>query len=175
MSGTPLLSRKPLGVWNPFPFPVWYPTPVPHPHHLAYSIASLFGHCCSYLASNCPLPPDLAPACPPSWYPIPCHPHYPQQLPSGPPAPAILSFSSHLALLVPTPCPSCPHYHHPNLDLLPPTHQISSPKIPTTHKGNFSFSEFPSFLIFISISPRVGSILSCMKIIYSSHMEKFPK
>ena len=45
------------------PPPVWYPTPVPHFHHLACSTPLPSGHCCSYLTSNCPLPPDLAHAC----------------------------------------------------------------------------------------------------------------
>ena len=47
---------EPHHVSNPIPCPFWYPTQVPHCHHLAHSTPPLSGHCCSYLASNCPLP-----------------------------------------------------------------------------------------------------------------------
>ena len=170
-------------VWNPIQSSIWYPIPVPLPHHLAHSTPSPSGHCCSYPGSNWPLSPELAPACPPSWTlvhgtlttasncylalihpPIPppgqlaflallpltdlapCHqppispplpsgppaPCHPQQLPS-PPSPAI--WYSWPQLPVPSgslPLPLLSHYPHPNLDLLPPPHQISSPKVPST-------------------------------------------
>ena len=49
-----------------------------------------------------------------------------------PPLPSALP---HLA-----PCqPPCPH---PHLALMPPPHQISSPKVPSTQKRNLSFSKF---------------------------------
>ena len=66
LSGTHLCLGIPPHYWNPTPPAVWYPTPVPHCHHLAHSTLPLSGHCCSYLASNCLLPPDLAPTCRPS-------------------------------------------------------------------------------------------------------------
>ena len=117
MSGIPPESGIPLLDWNPIP--VWNPTmcleshPIPclvshpsAPHHLAHSTSPPSDHYCSYLASNCPLAPDLFPACPPSWTPAPCHPHYPQQLSSGPHAPSYTSLLAIWASLPTAPAPS---------------------------------------------------------------------
>ena len=230
-----------IPVWYPI-IPIWYsntlvwnltmcvePHPIPclvsHPSTLPPLSCPQYpppsGHCCSFLASNYPLPPDLAPACPPSWTPAHATPttpsnchlalmHHPipPSWPSGPPCPTApapsgslpstscpttpaiwLSCPWHplpplpsgtpgpnsLSHLAPCHCPSCPHYPHPNLDLLPPPHQISSPKVPSTQKENLSFSEFPSFLMFVSISPCVGSISSRVKIISFISRGKIPK
>ena len=62
----PPLSRTQSYVWNPIPSPVWYPTLMSHCHHLAHNTPPPSGHCCSYLASNCPLPLVLTPVYLPS-------------------------------------------------------------------------------------------------------------
>ena len=189
ITGTPPLSGIPSCVWNPIPSPVWYPTPVFHCHHLAWPLAPtlpLFPAVPCLLAIVAPIWPLTAP------YPLICHPCLPTILNSCSTTPsnchltllppAIPSLPCHLALLVPTHCPIgspplplLPQYPHPNLDLLPPPHQISSPKVPSTQKGNLSFSKFPSFLMFISISPRMGSISSHVKIISFTSRGKIPK
>ena len=103
----------------------------------------------------------------------PCHlvfqSHHPQQLPSSPPAPchplSPLPFGtpgpnslSHLAPCLSPPAPTTPT----------PLNIIT--KGPLHTKGNLSFSEFPSFLMFVSISPCVSSISPHMKIIsFTSH------
>ena len=193
LSGTPslvcnpTLSRIPSTVWNFIPCLVSYPsvhttTILPPP----------------YLAPNCPTP-DLTPG----------YPHLELLSPATlllshyPPATAIwpsFSLPCHLVLLtstVPAPIclltipscpttpaiwPSCLHHPPPYLVLLPLplTHRISSPKSLLPKKGNLSFSKFLSFLMFISISPHVGSISPCvlsyMQIYYFSPCtEKFLK
>ena len=129
-------------VWNPIlslephPHPVPHttpsaptPSPVPPPTILLqYPFLHLV------LATpvwplTAPYPPDLAPGCPPSGTPTPCHP-----------APA------------PSPHPiKCHHQRSP-----PPEKEICV------------FPSFPSFPMFVSISPRMGSILSCVIISFTS-------
>ena len=148
----PTVPNPPL----PIAAPIW---PLTAPYSLIWPIPA---HHLELLLHTTTLLPATAiwPSCP--YHPLP-------PLPSGTPGPNSLS---HLA---PHHCPFCPHYPHPNLDLLPPPHQISSPKVPFTQKGNLSFSEFPSFSMFISISPHMGSISSCVKIISFTSCRKIPK
>ena len=59
--GNPIMCLEPHHVsgtlsLSGIPSTVWYPTPVPHSHHIAPTIPSASGHWCLYLASNCPLP-----------------------------------------------------------------------------------------------------------------------
>ena len=112
MSGTPshLLSGIPPQCPTP-PACLQCPTPI-------WPLLLLSG-------SNCPLPTDLAPACPPSWTPAPCHPYYPPATaiwpsctlpslprPSGPPCPTANAPSGFLPSVscttIPTIWPSCP-------------------------------------------------------------------
>ena len=135
------LPSPPQAIWPSFshcPSPIWLP-----------AISLLSHHPChlALLPQHPPAPPPPATAIRPSC-PLLSLP----SLPSGTPGPNSLS---HLA---PCHCPSYPNYSHPNLELLPTPHQISSPKVPSTQKGNLSFSEFPSFSMFVlisNLSPRV--------------------
>ena len=88
-----------------------------------------------------------------------------QQLPSCPSAPAIPSLPyipflpCHMALLAPTTLshlafcqPLCPHPH------MVPTPPNIITKGPLHPKKKFEFFRVPSFLMSVSISPRMGSI-----------------
>ena len=182
MTGIPPLSGTPSFVCNPTlartPSLVWYPTPVPHstilpsaPPHLALAVKN-------WPLMFCPLPPNLAPgylfsnSCPlppssclhhpqqlPSGLPAPCHPLPP--LPSGPHCPCLIWLS---AILPPA------HHHIPSSPPTPPPHPQPGSHVPTPptkyhhqkssqpKKEILRFSEFLSFLVFISILPCMGSI-----------------
>ena len=96
-------------------------------------------------------------------------------------SPAIPSLPCHLALLVPTPCPILLPAIAPPAPTTPTPvwtscpHPTKYPKVPFTQKGNLSFSKFPSFPMFVSISPCVGSISSLSKIISFILHGKIPK
>ena len=141
-------------------YPLIWPLPA---HHLEILL-----HATPNTPSNCHLAlmhPDISPpSClallPPA---IPSHPHY-------------------LVLLAPTPCPIwlpaiAPPAPLPQSQSGPPAHtpQNIITKGPFHPKGNLSFSKFPSFPMFVSISHHVGSISSCLKIISFTLFGKIPK
>ena len=155
MSGTLPLTRTVS--LSGIPSPVWYPIISAPP---LLSCPSALPH----LVLAAPIWPLTAPYSPPDLAPDG------SILELVPPVPSFLLLPSVPFLAI---WPSWPHYsiwlsaflllpYHPLLfgpipDPIPTPSNIIT-KGPSTQKRNLSFSEFPSFLIFISISSHVGSI-----------------
>ena len=166
MSGTPSLVRNPISCLEPHPL-VWNPISCLEPHPQVWnSIPCLEPH--PWLE---PHPQSGTPSL--VWYLTPVLPPYPQCLyptilplvplpPSGPYCPCLAPNCSLPTWsgprLPPSGTPTL--YHPPPAPTPPPLYQISSPIVPPPKKEIWVF---PSFLMFVSILPRVGSISPRLK------------